>query len=199
MKGLRSDIASWFAPHIEAAKETKRKADEARAALVAEKDRMEAPLVAAEETVKRSLLAFEAEQEQRRWIEEQRLQDEAREQAERVTLEAAAAMEREALATGDSGLLQEAQDVLAQPIDVPVVAVASTMPKVKGVVYRDNWKPHPDVDVKALAAAVAVGTVSVTLLSVNWPALNALAKATQGTQPVPGVKFFNDRQIAARG
>jgi hypothetical protein len=40
--------------------------------------------------------------------------------------------------------------------------------------------------------------VPVTFLIPNMTAINQFARATQGAQPVPGVKFFNDRQIAAR-
>jgi hypothetical protein len=47
IKGLRSQVQAWFAPHIEAAMETKRKAEAARKALADERDRMEAPLVQA--------------------------------------------------------------------------------------------------------------------------------------------------------
>ena len=115
-----------------------------------------------------------------------------------MTLAAAAAMETEALATGNTGLLAEAEDILSQPIDAPVVSVERTVPKVQGVTYRDNWKAHPEIDVKALAAAVANGSAPVTFLSVNMTAINQFARATHGAQAVPGIRWFNDRQIAAR-
>ncbi len=198
VKGMRSDIVSWFAPHLERAMDTKRAAEASRKALVEEQERLEAPLVAAESSVKRALLAYEDQQERLRIEEQRRLQDEARKQAEVLTLAAAASMELEANASGDVGLLEEAEAILSQPIDAPVVLVASAMPKVQGVVYRDNWRPHPDVDLRVLAEAVAAGIVPLSFVIVNMPALNAFAKATKGTQAVPGVKFYNDRQIAAR-
>jgi len=199
IKGLRNEIEGWFAPHIEAAMETKRKADAARKALVDEKDRMEAPLVEAEGIVKRGLLAWETAQEQIRRDEERRLQAEAQQRAEAVTLAAAAAMELEATATDNAEMLQEALDIIAQPIEAPVVVVKKMTPKVEGVTYRDNWKAHPDVDVRALAAAIASGSVPTAFLLPNMTAINQFARATQGAQPVGGVRFFNDRQIAARG
>lgn len=199
IKGLRSDIQRWFDPHVEAAMETKRKAEAARKALTDERDKMEAPLVAAEAQVKKALLRWETEQEEKRQAEERALQLEAQKRAEAMTLEAAAQMEREAVATGNAGLLQEAQDILAQPVDAPVVVVKSFMPKMQGVTYRDNWKAHEDVDLRALAKAVADGLVATSLLLANMTALNQMARATQGTQTIPGVKFYNDRQIAARG
>jgi hypothetical protein len=199
VKLLRSEIQAWFEPHIEAAMETKRKADAARKALVDEKDRMEAPLVNAEGVIKRALLAWEIEQERLRHEHEQALQAEAQQRAEAATLAAAAALELEANKTGDAGMLKEAQDILDAPTDAPVVSVKSFVPKVTGVTYRDSWKAHPDVDVKALAAAVAAGRAPTTFLIPNMPAINQFARATQGGQPVAGVRMFNDRQIAARG
>lgn len=196
IKGLRSEIQNWFEPHVDAAMETKRKAELARKQLTDERDRMEAPLVAAEATVKRALLTWEQEQERIRLAEEQRLQAEARKEAEARTLAAAAELERVAVKTGDAEMLQEANDILDEPIEAPVVVVKTLMPKVQGITYRDNWKVHEPIDIKALAAAVAAGTVGSNLLLPNMTALNQMARAQQ---PVPGVKFWNDRQIAARG
>lgn len=199
IKGLRTEIANWFSPHLEAASETKRKAEAARKGLADERDRMEAPLVEAESLVKRTLLAWETEQERLRRAEEQRLQAEAQREAEEQTLNAAAALEREAVATGDAEMLQEATDILEQPIDAPVVSVAKFVPKVQGITYRDQWKAHPEINVRQLAAAVASGAVPATFLTPNMTAINQFARSTQGTQPVAGIKFWNDRQIAARG
>lgn len=199
IKGLRADIANWFAPHIDAAMDTKRKAEAARKGLVDEKDRMEAPLVAVEVKVKHALLAWETEQEAVRRAEEQRLQALAQAEAEAKVLEAAAAMERDGVAAGDAEMVQEAQDLLAQPIEAPVISVAKLTPKVQGVVFRDAYKAHPDIDVRKLAAAVADGTAPVTFLLPNMTAINQWARATQGSQTIPGIRVFNDRQIAARG
>jgi hypothetical protein len=199
VKTLRNQVQAWFAPHIDAAMETKRKAEAARKALADERDKMEAPLVDAETVLKRGLLAYETKQEQLRMEEERRLQAEAQARAEALTLAAAADMEREANATGNAELLQEAKDVLEQPIEAPVVVVQKMVPKVDGISYRDNWKAHPTVDIKALAAAVAAGTAPVAFLTANMTAINQYGRATQGTQAVPGIRWFNDRQIAARG
>jgi glycine/D-amino acid oxidase-like deaminating enzyme len=199
IKTLRGQVQAWFAPHLDAAMETKRKAEAARKGLADEQARMEAPLIDAETVLKRSLLDYEAKEERERLAEEQRLQAEAQRRAEEVTLAAAAAMETEARQTGNVEMLAEAIDILEQPIEAPVVSVAKSVPKVQGVTYRDNWKAHPTVNVKALAAAVAAGKVPETFITVNMTAINQFARATHGAQPVPGVKFFNDRQIAARG
>lgn len=199
IKGLRLQISRWFEPHVEAAMETKRKAEAARKALADERDRMEAPLVDAEQRVKRALLDYEAEQERLRQAEERRLQEEAQRQAEAVTLAAAAEMEAEAARTGDAALRAEAENLIEQPTEAPAVSVARTVPTTKGVTYRDRWKAHPTVDVKALAAAVARGQAPLNFLTPNMTAINAYAVATKGTQTVPGVRWINDREIAVRG
>jgi hypothetical protein len=199
VKTLRNQVQAWFAPHIDAAMETKRKAEAARKALADERDRMEAPLVDAENVLKRSLLAWETKQEQARLEEERRLQAEAQARAEALTLAAAAALETEANATGNAELRQEAEDILSQPIEAPVVVVQKMVPKVDGISYRDNWKAHPTIDIKALAAAVAAGTAPATFLTANMTAINQYGRATHGTHEIPGIRWFNDRQIAARG
>ena len=199
IKGVRHDIQQWFAPHIDAAMETKRKAEAARKALADESDRMQAPLIAAEATVKGALLAWEREQETARRAEEARLQAEAQRQAEADTLAAAAALELEATRTGDDDMRAEAEAIMAQPVDVPAVMVKRMVPKVEGITYRDNWTVHPDISVRALAAAVANGTAPVTFLQPNLTAIRQWARATQGGQTIPGIKVVNDRQIAARG
>lgn len=198
IKGVRADIQRWFAPHVEAAMETKRRAESARKQLVDEQDRMEAPLVNAEGVVKRALLAWEQQEEQRRREEEARLQAEAQRLAEEQTLAAAAELETAAHATGDAEMLAEAEAILAQPIEAPAVVVRSSVPKAQGISYRDNWTVHPDINVRALAAAVASGTAPATFLVPNMTAIRQWARATQGGQTLPGIRVVNDRQIAAK-
>jgi hypothetical protein len=199
IKSLRSQVAAFWEPHHDAAAETKRKAEAARKLLADEQARMEAPLIEAERILKAGLLTFEADQERIRLDEERRLQAEAQRRAEMLTLEAAAALETEAVKTGNADMLAEAVDILGQPIEAPVVSVAKAVPKVQGVTYRDAWKAHPTVDVKALAAAVASGAAPAAFLVPDMTAINAFARATKGTHPVPGIRWFNDRQVTARG
>lgn len=198
IKALRSEVQAWFEPHIGAAMETKRTAEAARKALADEQDRTEAPLVEAESIIKRALLMWDTTQERLRRDEERRLQEGAQREAEAITLAAAAAMELEAVVAGDEEMRREAQDLFTQPIEAPVVFVGKLMPKVQGVSYRDQWKAHPTIDIKALAAAVAAGVAPTGFVAPNMPALNQFARATKGLEPVPGVRFWNDRQIAAK-
>lgn len=199
VKTLRGQVQAFWTPHYEAACEVKRKAEVARKGLADEQARMEAPLIEAETLLKQNLLAWEAKEERLRIEEERRLQADAQREAEAVTLAAAAAMESEAIATGNAELLQEAADILEQPIEAPIVSVVKAVPKVQGVTYRDNWKAHPNIDIRALAAAVAAGTAPLAFLTPNVTAINQFGRATKGVHAVPGVRWFNDRLVAARG
>jgi hypothetical protein len=199
IKTLRNQVQDFWAPHIDAAMETKRKAEAGRKALADERDRMEAPLVEAERRLKGALLAYEVAQEQARLEEEARLQAEAQRHAEAVTLAAAAAMERDAMLAADEAMLAEAESILNQPVEAPVVSVAVDVPRVAGVTYRDAWKAHPNIDVRALALAVANGTAPVAFLVPDYTAINQFARATKGLQPVPGIRWMNQRLVVARG
>lgn len=199
IKGVMSDIDTAFQPELDVALDDKRKADAERKRIVDERDAIKAPLVQAEPIIKRKLLAYEQAQERARLDEEKRLQLEAQKHAESVTLAVAADLELQAAATGDTEMLEEANAILAQPIDAPVVHVKPTMPKVHGITYRDQWKAHPQIDIRKLAAAVASGAVPAGYLLPNMPALNQVANPAKRTGEIPGVRFWNDRQIAARG
>ncbi len=199
IKQLRAQVQAFFQPHVDASMEVKRKAETARKALTDERDRMERPLVEAEAIVKRNLLMFEAREEERRLNEEHRIQAEAQARAEQMTREAAERMAAQGLRDGDLGLIAEAESLLEQPTEAPVVHVESSVPKQKGIQYRDHWEIHPDINVKALAAAVGSGDVPEAFLVANVTALNQYARATQGAGNVPGVKFWNNRTIVARG
>lgn len=198
LKGLRNEVKKWFEPHIEAAMETKRKAEASRKGLADERDKMDAPLVEAEGYTKKLLLTWDDEQEARRLAEERRLQEAANREAEERTVAAAAALEMEARETGDVEMLAEAVRLLDEPIEAPVVVVKTDVPKVRGLSYADDWKAHPAVDIRKLARDVADGKAPVTFLKAHMPALNAHATQHQDTKPVGGVRFYNDRQVRAR-
>src|SRR3990167_2842448 len=101
--------------------------------------RAEAPLIDAETILKAKLVSYDEEQERIRRQEEARLRNLARQEEERRHLEQAAAMEREAAATGDTQLQAEAEALLDTPIETPVVSVEKATPKVAGLSYSERW------------------------------------------------------------
>lgn len=182
VKALRTEIADTFEPHI-------KRAHEAHKALLKEKNDAEAPLAEAERIVKAALVVYDQEQERIRRAEAARLQEELRQQeterrlAEAVELEAA-------------GETAEADALIAEPITVPVVAVAPTTPKVSGITYRETWAANV-TDLAALVKYVASNPQCAPFLSANMPALNAQARSLKGALRIPGVEAVCTRDVAA--
>lgn len=117
---------------------------------------------------------------------------------ERRRIERNAAKRAERLeAKGDA----EAADAVRMEAEMEAHAAATTIaeaPAVKtSVSARDNWKAEL-VDIKALAKAVADGRAPATLLCFSSKDGNAYARATKGTVPVDGVRFYNDRVLSSR-
>ena len=80
--GLKRRIQDVFMPHI-------KRAFDAHKALVAEKGQHEAPLIEAEVILKRSMLAFQLEEERKRKELEAKAQEEARKEREKLEARAA--------------------------------------------------------------------------------------------------------------
>lgn len=191
IKGLRAEVNLAFDPIIADAHRTHKTAcDKKRLA--------EAPLVEAEGILKTAMGTYHREQERLRVLEERRLQDEARQEEEARRLNAAAALELEGNRTENPELLWEANELIEQPVIAPPVTVASTTPKIAGIVHRDNWSARV-TDLKALVKYVAAHPEHLNLLQPNTTALNQLAKAMKTNLKVDGVQAFNAPVVAAGG
>jgi hypothetical protein len=191
IKALQKQIEDKFDPHIE-------RAYAAHRGLCADKKQTLAPLVDAERILKANLVLYNNAQEVIRLAKEAELQAQARKDEEERRLNEAIARSEEAKADGDLAAAEAFEaEAFETPIEAPVVVVPKLTPKVAGIAYKDNFKAHPNVDIKKLAAEVAVGRQPTNYILPNMPALNALAKHTKGTQKVPGVTFFNERGVAA--
>lgn len=79
--------------------------------------------------------------------------------------------------------------VKAEETQASVVLKEKT--KAVGFTMIDNWKVE-SVDLVALVAAVAGGSVSMDAISANVPYLNSIAKSSSGKASIPGVKFKNE-------
>ncbi|MCX6553147.1 MAG: hypothetical protein NTY02_19460 [Acidobacteria bacterium] len=189
IKALRQKIADTFGPHV-------KRAFDAHRALVAEQKAAEAPLVTAETTIKAKLVAYDTEQEQIRREEARRLQELARQDEERRRLAEAAAMERQAQATGDTSLQAEAEALIAEPVEAPVITVQKATPVVGGISYRTTYSARV-TDKLALIAYVAAHPAFAALLDPNMPALNAQARSLKLALQIPGIVVDAKRDIAA--
>lgn len=183
-------------------------------ALKAVNDLFRAPgtyLEQAEKIIKGKMLAYTTEQQ--RIADEERRRAEAAIKAEQERL-AREAAEREAaakaeadklLAEGNADKAAEVQaaaaieaanlTATAQVMTAPVVAPA--VAKVSGIATRGVWKAEC-TDKAAMIAFVAANPQFQNLLDVNTTALNQLAKAMRETLQVPGVRVYEEKQLASR-
>ena len=74
----------------------------------------------------------------------------------------------------------------------PVIAkvILATPEKSDGVSYRDVWSVEVSC-LMELVKAVAAGTVPLAYIHANETALGSWARATKGTESIPGVKVLN--------
>lgn len=126
IKATRKKINESFDPIIA-------KAHAAHKEAVAQKKKVDEPLELAERMVKPLMAAYDTQQEQLRREEENRLREQAKKQEEERMLREAESLEKQ-------GQYEAASEVIAQPIYVPPVVVAKTVPKISGVVFREIWK-----------------------------------------------------------
>lgn len=183
IKALRAEIADTFSPHIT-------RAHEAHKALLKERADAEAPLAEAERIAKAALVVYDQAQERERQAEMARLREDARRQEADRRLTEAVALEAE-------GSTAEAEALMEMPIDLPVIAVAPSIPKVTGISYRETWSGTL-TDLAALIRYVAANPQFMSLLQVNQVALNGLARSIKGQLQIPGVQAVSTRDVAAR-
>ena len=188
IKALRAQVNEAFDPIIADAHRVHKTACD-------KKRQADAPLVDAEWILKRAMADYDTAQEHWREAEERRLQAIARQSEETRRVEEAAALEREAQATGDVTLQAEALALLDQPVFVPAVSVARTTPKVNGIAHRENWSARI-TSLLALVTFVAAHPEHVNLLVPNQPALNALARSMRTHLKIDGVQAVNTPSVA---
>jgi hypothetical protein len=191
IKSFQADIKAYYEPRKSQAKAVHQQyCDDERARL--------APLVRAEASLKGALLTYDEAQERLRLAEQRRLEEEARQREETRRLEEAALLEREGNAANDPELLYQANELLTQPIETPLVSIAKTTPKVSGVSYREIWKAEC-VSLLHLVRHVAEHPEHLNLLQANGTALNQLARAQKSGLKLPGVRVMCEKNVAAGG
>ena len=149
--------------------------------LVADKSKHITPVEEAKRLIKQKRIAYVDDQERLRKAEEARIQAEARKQAEEAALAAAIAAEE----AGDSA---EANEILSEPIHVPVVTVAKSTPSagVSGAI-KEIWSAEV-YDLKALCVAIADGKANIGYVEANQTALNGIARSLKANMQIPGCR-----------
>lgn len=191
VKAFQREIKEWFEPRKSQAKTVHQQyCDDERERL--------APLLKAEAVLKSAMQAFDDQQEMLRRAEQRRLEQDARDREERRRLDEAATLEMEGNATNDPELLYEANELLARPVETPLVSVAKATPKVAGVTYRETWKGEC-TGLMQLVQHVAEHPEHLNLLQANATAISQLARAQKSGLRIPGVRVWSQRDIAAGG
>jgi hypothetical protein len=137
-----------------------------------------------------SIVKYANDQEKMRREQEEKLRKEAaaKEAKRRAELEERARKARESGKDDKADVLE--QKAAEVHFEAPVVA--STLQKVEGLSFREDWSAEV-VDLMALVKAVADGQAPLAFLEANIKVLNSQAKATKNSLVFPGVKFISKR------
>lgn len=182
VKALRAEVESVFGPIVSSAHATWKHS-------IAQRKRVEDPMIEAESIVKRSIAAYHAEQERVMREEQRRREEEARRQEEERRL--AEAIEIEAL--GDA---EEAERVLSEPSFAP--PPPPLMPqRVAGISTREAWSARV-VNLRELVRAVSDGKAPIEALKADMTTLNQMARALKGSLSIPGVEPTCETSVSAR-
>jgi len=134
----------------------------------------------AKEHLNQIMVKWSEEQEARRREEERRLQEEARKRAEEEAL-------RQAIEAEEAGETQEAEQIMAEPVYVPPIRVASEIPKSRESHIRESWACDA-FDLKATVNAIAEGKAPIESVQFNMVFLNTQARAYKIAMNIPGTR-----------
>lgn len=182
IKTLRGEIADTFDPII-------KKAHEAHKEALAQKARIETPLVKAESLIKPKIASYHAEQDRKRREEEARLLAEQKKVEEDARIAEAANLEK-------AGESEMAERVLDEPPMMAPVVLPPT-PKVQGITVKKVWKGRFDNLDLVIKAAAEGDRLAKSLLLGNQSALDALARSLKENFKVPGCRAYTDSSVAA--
>ncbi len=155
------------------------------------------PLKSAEEQCTTKISAYQQEMERIRLKAADEAQksaeDSARKDRERLDNEALNAVEK-----GDEeGLARaKAEKEMVDPQDhLPVPTPPEKMPQ--GVSTRANWQAEV-TDLPALIRAVMEGHAPQNFIVANEKTIGKYGKATEGTQKIPGIRFYDKGTVSLR-
>jgi len=182
IKDLRKEIDATFDPII-------KKAHEAHKEAVAQKKKVDAPLVEAEGIIKPRISAWNTEQERLRREEEARLREIARKQEEERLLMEAIAAEEEAKANGATKeeAAQESAAIMAEPVYVAPVVVPRMVPKVAGIAMKQVWKFR----------IVNPAIIPREYMAVDEQKIGAVVRALKDQTRIAGVEAYPEDTVAA--
>ena len=173
------EVKDTFDPICEAQHLAHKKAVEKRAKFLD-------PLTTAQKSVKRLMADYDAEQERIRLAEQRRLEEIARKEAEERALQEAIAAEEAMKASGVSKeeAAQEADAIMAAPVNVAPVVIPKAVPKIQGgPVYQKRW----DYEI------VNANLIPREYLAPDTVKIGGVVRALKGQTNIPGVRAYEKR------
>jgi len=175
IKGLRKQINASFDPIINKAYQAHREA-------VAQKKKVDAPLVEAEGIIKPALRDYDTKQEQIRRQAEQ----EAHEAAHKAEVDRKIA---EAVAMEQQGDNQGAEQVISEPVYIPPIVLQKTVPKVQGVSFTERWTFR----------VVDADKIPRSYLVPDEVKIGQVVRALKASSNIPGVEAYSEKTVSGRG
>lgn len=146
IKGLRKRIAATFDPMEKAAKQTKQKAEESRKTIVAEREKVEAPLIVGENWLNQQMTKYKLDQDRIREAEKARLRQIAiqeeidrRKKVEEEKLAEAELLEKAGMKEESQQLVSEAIQEQEAPLTVKTSEPDIREVKMEGATLQTNW------------------------------------------------------------
>jgi hypothetical protein len=181
-------VGEFLDPHIQ-------RAFQAHRALTEEKRKLMAPLAAAKEFLRKAMNRYVMEEEEKRKKEEMAAREIAQREEEDRKLRLAEMAEKK-------GMDRLAEQIIQQPVDVPLSAVA--LPTVKSELEKmtvtDVWK-FEVYDFPQFVAAVAdpASAIPLTVLDYKPAVIKTFVNTLKDTMKWPGVKVWKERSVRRTG
>jgi len=177
-------IHDWFEP-------SRKAADSAKKEIITLRESMAGPIKQARMVYEQSATVYQLAEQRKAREKMEQLQAQARKEEEDRKL-------REVDEALEAGYIDQAEQILEEPIEVPQVAVAPPVAHVKGVSQRRTYKVRV-VDLVALVDYVAENPTWLHLLVPAYTALNSLARSQREAFKLPGCELVVETSMAVRG
>ena len=189
IRGLRKKIEDTFGPIIEAAHKAHKEA-------LAQRKKVEEPLIEAEKWLNGQVTAYHHEIEKKRREEEERLRleaikkaEEERKRLEDERLAAAAALEASGNHAEANGIIAEAMEEIEKPLEVYVPPPETPKVTLSGATVKTTWTFE----------IVNETLIPRQYLMPDEKKIGAIIRANQGKIAIPGVKVIERKTLAATG
>lgn len=139
------------------------------------------PLAEAERLLKGKAIAYNQEQERIAAAKQARIDAQKRKEQEELLAKAKKAEEK--------GQTEKAENLMQQAQNMPAPVVEKAVPKNSGISIKKNWKFRVK-DVNAIPREYMIP---------NEKALQGIATSTKGSIKIPGVEFYSEDNMSARG